>query len=215
MFAGGGVQGSSAISIGNQAGASSQGAQGVAIGVEAGGVTQGSNAIAMGHRSGYTSQGSKSVAIGRYAGTTSQGANSIAIGANAGYTSQGANSIILNATGANLNQTTANTFTVAPVRNDVANVGNVMFYNTTSNEITYGNIISVAGNITGANISVSAGGFMKLSSYTAAALTAITGQVGWMAAVTNSASGGNPNGMIAFWDTTNTRWSYIHDNGAV
>jgi hypothetical protein len=57
----------------------------------------------------------------------------------------------LNATGANLNATTANTFTVAPVRNDVstANVAQVMFYNTTSKEITYGNTISIAGNITG------------------------------------------------------------------
>ena len=56
---------------------------------------------------------------------------------------------------------------------------------------------------------------MKLSSYTEANLTAITGQVGWMAAVTDSAGGGHPNGMIAFWDTTNTRWSYVHDNSAV
>jgi fructose-1-phosphate kinase PfkB-like protein len=40
----------------------------------------------------------------------------VAIGFSAGRTSQGNNSIILNATGANLNQTTANTFTVKPVR---------------------------------------------------------------------------------------------------
>jgi hypothetical protein len=73
----------------------------------------------------------------------------VAIGASAGTLNQGNNSIILNATGVALNQTTANTFTVAPVRNDVANTGNVMFYNATSKEITYGNVISVAGNITG------------------------------------------------------------------
>jgi hypothetical protein len=36
---------------------------------------------------------------------------------------------------------------VAPVRNDVANVAQVMFYNTTSKEITYGNTISIAGNV--------------------------------------------------------------------
>ena len=41
---------------------------------------------------------------------------------------------------------------MAPVRNDVANVDQVMFYNATSKEITYGNVISVAGNITGGNI---------------------------------------------------------------
>jgi hypothetical protein len=57
----------------------------------------------------------------------------------------------LNATGANLNQTTANTFTVSPVRNDTSNIAEVMFYNATSKEVTYGNTISVAGNISGSN----------------------------------------------------------------
>jgi len=51
------------------------------------------------------------------------------------------------------NITVTNTFKVAPVRNDVANTDQVMFYNTTSNEITYGNVISVAGNVTGGNLS--------------------------------------------------------------
>jgi hypothetical protein len=37
---------------------------------------------------------------------------------------------------------------VAPVRNDVANVAQVVFYNTTSKEVTYGNTVNVAGNIT-------------------------------------------------------------------
>jgi len=41
---------------------------------------------------------------------------------------------------------------VAPIRNDVANVAEVVFYNITSKEITYGNAISVTGNITGGNI---------------------------------------------------------------
>ena len=72
-----------------------------------------------------------------------------------------------------------------------------------------------ANGMTVNNVTVASNGFMKLSTYTAAALTAITGAAGWMACVTNSASGGNPNGMIAFWDTTNSRWSYVHDNGAV
>jgi hypothetical protein len=56
------------------------------------------------------------VAVGWLAGTTAQGANAVAIGVSAGRTSQANNSIIINATGANLNQTTANTFTVKPVR---------------------------------------------------------------------------------------------------
>jgi hypothetical protein len=50
---------------------------------------------------------------------------------------------------------------------------------------------------------------------TAAQWNAITGAVGRMVCVSDSAQGSNPNGMIAFWDTTHTRWSYIHDNSAV
>jgi hypothetical protein len=76
----------------------------------------------------------------------------VAIGYGAGNSNQANNSIILNATGSVLEQTTANTLTVAPIRNDVANVAQVVFYNTTSKEITYGNTISVAGNITGGNV---------------------------------------------------------------
>jgi hypothetical protein len=75
--------------------------------------------------------------------------------------------------------------------------------------------VTTIGTVTAANVQISANGFTKLASYTAAALTAITGQIGWIAAVSNSAGGAHPNGMIAFWDTTNTRWSYIHDNSAV
>jgi hypothetical protein len=52
---------------------------------------------------------------------------------------------------------------------------------------------------------------MQLSTYTVANLTAITGSVGQIATVTNS----TPGGMMAYWDTTNARWSYVHDNSAV
>jgi hypothetical protein len=110
--------------------------------------------VAIGSGAGAANQRINSVAIGASAGAGTQGQYAVAIGASAGVTNQGNNSIILNATGANLDQTTANTFTVAPVRNDVANIGNVMFYNATSKEITYGNVISVTGNITGGNLSV-------------------------------------------------------------
>jgi hypothetical protein len=87
------------------------------------------------------------------AGGTAQGIAAVAIGYYAGELNQGNNSIIINATDTALQQTTANTFTVAPVRNDVANIAEVLFYNTTSKEITYGNVISVTGNVTGGNIS--------------------------------------------------------------
>ena len=140
-------QGNAAVAIGTGAGYSNQGLQAVAIGGTAGATSQGAYAVAIGAAAG--AAGNSAVAIGVSSGFSNQGNFAVAIGASAGATSQGNNSIILNATGAALDQTTANTFTVAPVRNDVANIGQVMFYNTTSKEITYGNTISVAGNITG------------------------------------------------------------------
>jgi len=145
------TQGLVAVAIGDQAGQTSQGTAALAIGINAGQNSQGNIAIAIGGDAGQTSQGAYSVAIGYYAGHTSQGSTALAIGNFAGRTSQGNNSIILNATGANLDQTVANTFTVAPVRNDNSNIAEVMFYNTTSKEITYGNVISVSGNVTAAN----------------------------------------------------------------
>jgi hypothetical protein len=140
-------QGGTTVAIGSFAGMDAQGLSAVAIGFNAGQTTQGIKSVAIGMTAGYSVQGNGAVAIGDSAGYTNQGVQAIAIGRFAGLTNQANNSIILNATGANLNATTANTFIVAPVRNDVANVAQVMFYNTTSKEITYGNTISVAGNI--------------------------------------------------------------------
>jgi hypothetical protein len=100
----------------------------------------------------------------------------------------------------------------------ISAASNTQAYTTTfrgNGEVSFPGNVLASNNITGANIVVNTSGFMKLASYTEAALTAITGQIGWMAAVSDSAQGSNPNGMIAFWDTTNSRWSYIHDNGAV
>ena len=143
------TQGEFAVAIGDNAGNNAQGTDAVAIGASAGLNTQGNGAVSLGQGTGEISQGANAVALGKAAGQVNQGINSVAIGQSAGLTNQGNNSIILNATGSALDQTTANTFTVAPVRNDVANVAQVMFYNTTSKEITYGNTISVAGNVTG------------------------------------------------------------------
>jgi hypothetical protein len=50
------------------------------------------------------------------AGGTAQGTAAVAIGYYAGELNQGNNSIIINATDTSLQQTTANTFTVKPVR---------------------------------------------------------------------------------------------------
>jgi len=54
-------------------------------------------------------------------------------------------------------------------------------------------------------------GFVKLTAYTDVVLRAITGVIGQIAVVSNS----NPGGRMAFWDTTNNRWSYVSDNSAV
>ena len=163
-------QGNAAVAVGAGAGNNNQGLHGVAIGTSAGNASQSANAVAVGYAAGNTSQGNSAVAIGDSAGFAFQGANAVAIGRLAGNTNQANNSIIINATGANLDQATANTFTVAPVRNDVANVAQVMFYNTTSKEITYGNVISVSGNISGGNLSLS-GNITSSIGFTGATIT--------------------------------------------
>jgi hypothetical protein len=143
------TQGNSAVAIGQTAGNSTQGEYSAAFGYGAGANAQGLQAVAIGSNAGADLQGNTAVAIGAGAGFDNQGNSAVAIGYFAGQSAQGNNSIIINATGNTLNQTTANTFTVAPVRNDVANIANIMFYNATTKEITYGNTISVTGNITG------------------------------------------------------------------
>jgi len=206
-------QSTQSVALGYYAGANTQGQYSVAIGRQAGEFTQGANSFALGYAAASNNQGNNSIAFGWAAGFNTQGNNAIAIGARAGDTNQANNSIILNATGSILDQTTANTFTVKPVRN--ANTANVMFYDNSSGEISYDTLGNNTSNISAANVAINSNGFVKLANYTEAALGAITGQIGWMAAVSDSGGGGNPNGMIAFWDTTNTRWSYIHDNSAV
>jgi hypothetical protein len=158
------TQGQFAVAIGDNAGNNAQGTDAVAIGGSAGLNTQGAGAVALGQGTGETSQGANAVALGKSAGQVNQGINSVAIGQSAGQTNQANNSIILNATGSALDQTTANTFTVAPVRNDNSNIAEVMFYNTTSKEITYGNTISVSGNIKGGNlVTAGSGGDITLT----------------------------------------------------
>ena len=150
------AQGGDAIAIGTFAGHYATAPNTIAIGYAAGFRQFNSNSIAIGAQAGSNVPLSDSIAIGAYAGFNQQGSNTIAIGANAGYTTQANNSIILNATGSNLNQTTANTFTVKPVRN--ANTANIMYYDNTTGEITYdvstgitansANFANYAGNVT-------------------------------------------------------------------
>ena len=142
-------QGATSIAVGYNAGNNSQGIRSVAVGGIAGAGSQGSGAVAIGYSAGNISQGVGAIAIGDSAGNTSQGINAIAIGSGAGSSSQAANSIVLNATGSALNGAAAGLY-VNPVRSG-ANTGNILQYNTTTKEISYGSTVtaSLVGNVTG------------------------------------------------------------------
>jgi photosystem II stability/assembly factor-like uncharacterized protein len=151
LYSGQDTQGTNAVAIGYDAGRTNQKPDAVAIGVAAGNYNQASNAVAVGGLAGHSNQASNAVAIGNYAGYESQGIQAVAIGSNAGRTNQGsnaiaigngagetnqiANSIILNASNVGLNATTNAGFYVNPVRN--ASNANVVYYNTTTKELTY------------------------------------------------------------------------------
>jgi hypothetical protein len=125
------------VAIGSNAGESSQGEYGVAIGVDAGQLFQGTNAVAIGS-AGYEDQGQYAIAIGSGAGDSGQGAYAIAIGAGAGANHQTAGSIIIDAT--NTVQSAAGAgLHIAPIRTG-ATSNNLLSYNTTSKEITYGSL---------------------------------------------------------------------------
>ena len=150
-------QGADAVAIGEDAGNYAQGTNSIAIGRTAGTNLQGNSAIAMGWNAGQDAQGQQAIAIGEDAGLSSQGAYSIAIGFKSGFYSQGNNSIILNATGTALNMSTANSFTVAPVRASTLNnysqdTGNVLYYNTSTNEVTTAPLNNITGDPFAANI---------------------------------------------------------------
>jgi len=137
-LAGATSQGTNSIALGNIAAEISQGDSAVAIGYSAGYSNQGANSTAVGIGAGAVSQGIDAVAIGVGAGNESQGANAVAIGAYAGQNNQAGNSIVINATGAALEQTTVNTFTVKPVRSVSGAVPagfSPMYYNPTTGEV--------------------------------------------------------------------------------
>ena len=114
----------------------------IAIGTNAGSTSQGISTIAIGDGAAEDSQGIKAIAIGNDAGETNQGTQAIAIGDSAGYLNQAANSIVVNATGQILNNTTADTFVVKPVRDVSGSIPagfKQMAHNATTGEIiTFG-----------------------------------------------------------------------------
>ena len=142
------TQGTEAVAIGNDAGNTTQGYGATAVGNSSGSNTQGNFAVAIGFNAGTTSQGISAVAIGDTAGKTNQGEDSIAIGKEAGETNQAANSIVLNATGAAVENTTASSLVIKPIRG--ADGTSILQYNSTSGEVTYSSALgSVSGTFTG------------------------------------------------------------------
>lgn len=118
-------------------GVSVSGANTVSVGYS---TSAAANSVSIGSYAG-SGGNAHTVSVGFFAGDTGQAANTIAIGPYAGRTNQATNSIILNATGANLDMTTANTFTVKPVRavTDVTGFKQ-LYYNPTTGEIVYYNV---------------------------------------------------------------------------
>jgi len=138
------TQGNSAIAIGPNAGNTTQGIDAVAIGVQAGLTTQGQSSVAIGQDAGQATQGAESVAIGKGAGSTTQGTQSVAIGKGAGETNQAANSIVINATGVEVNNTTASSLVIKPIRN--ATMTTILGYDVTTGEVTHNAVIPYPAN---------------------------------------------------------------------
>ncbi len=128
-------QGNTTVAVGFQAGKENQGTAAVAIGDSAGESGQGTSSVAVGISSGKTNQGMYSTAVGYQAGKTNQGQYSVAIGNEAGETNQAANSIVINATGSAVENTTASSTVIQPVRNQAS--ANVMMYNPANGELTH------------------------------------------------------------------------------
>jgi len=167
-------QGTYAIGIGTYAGYNTQGAYSVVIGGQAGQNTAGAQSVLIGYNAGFNSSNGNVVAIGSYAGTQYQGQGAVAVGPNAGSNNQASNaiaignsagvvqsapSIILNSSGNPLNDGGRAGFIVSAVRNDTSNVGNIVTYNTTTNEFTYSNTISIVGTATVGNVITTNGVF--------------------------------------------------------
>lgn len=136
--AGADTQGINAVALGGGAGFEAQGASATALGAGAGSYNQSTFAVAVGAGAAYSGQGTGAIAIGTDSAPVNQGQYSIAIGALVSTNAiQPNNSIIIDATASELAATGAGLF-VAPVRQDDSNIANVIYYNTSTKEITYG-----------------------------------------------------------------------------
>lgn len=109
----------------------------IALGKNSAQTVQGTASIAIGEEAAGNLQGSQAIAIGKSSALISQGNNAIAIGAYAGANNQAANSIVINATGSALENTTASSLKIAPIRSAAASAYS-LYYDTSTSEITYG-----------------------------------------------------------------------------
>jgi hypothetical protein len=137
VYAGTTSQNPESVAIGIYAGSNIQGTLSVAVGSSAGTNVQGNAAVAVGYSAGCNVQKADAVAVGRAAGFDNQGSCAVAVGYLAGYSSQASNSIVINATGEVLNNTTANSCVIKPVRDFAGTVARrVALYDATSGEVS-------------------------------------------------------------------------------
>jgi hypothetical protein len=154
------------VAIGTLSGNDTQGNSSVAIGRKSGQIDQGTGCVSVGYSSGNSNQGNNSVSIGRLAGDKYQGENAVSLGylSGQGNVTDTAglpdNSISLGydsftyateksglVDGAETTRTTAGTWIgTACVRADAVVTGNTsLLYNTTTGEVTYGNLPQALG----------------------------------------------------------------------
>ena len=88
--------------------------------------------------------GTGAIAIGTLAGDANQGANAVAIGRYAGRNNQAAKSIVINATDSNLENTTADSLVIKPIRSAVGTT--IMMYDATTGEVTHNAVIPYPAN---------------------------------------------------------------------
>jgi hypothetical protein len=136
-------QGTFAISVGYKAGYENQGFGTVGIGSHSGAYEQQEGAVSIGNNAAVTQQGSNAIAIGSEAASYRQGEFAIAIGYLAARADQHVNSTVINATGADLFTDASNSLYIAPIREVINN--KALYYNTSTKEITYGDISSSGG----------------------------------------------------------------------
>jgi hypothetical protein len=204
------------IAIGGNAGSTNQGSRSIAIGMYAGQNNFADDAIVIGYNAARNASGDNSLTIGRDA--VASGGNAMAIGEDT--TVSHANSIMINATGLALASAQASAFYVSPMRS--VSTGNMLNYDTTTKEITYGSDVesktqyqSATANITSFAGALDASGTLSYNQQigemyiNASALTTITTTTTWTKVQFTSTTGGR---LVDFTHTTPNRLVYTGTN---